>query len=71
MKKIMGKIDTTNQILIQALDCASKGIMIQDVSRKVVFLIVPVKRSQNGRRKRSLAKIVVTFLSAIPRLVCV
>ena len=37
MKKIMGKIDTTNQILIQALDCASKGIMIQDVNRKVVF----------------------------------
>jgi len=33
----MGKIDTTNQILIQALDCASKGIMIQDVNRKVVF----------------------------------
>jgi len=37
VKKIMGEIDTTNQILIQALDCASKGIMIQDVNRKVVF----------------------------------
>ena len=47
----MGKIDTTNQILIQALNCASKGVMIQDVNRKVVFLIMPVKRSQNGRRK--------------------
>ena len=37
MKKIMGKIDATNQILIQALSCASKGVMIQDVNRKVVF----------------------------------
>ena len=37
MKKIMGKIDATNQILIQALNCASKGIMIQDINRKVVF----------------------------------
>ena len=33
----MGKIDATNQILIQALSCASKGVMIQDVNRKVVF----------------------------------
>ena len=37
MKKIIGKIDATNQILIQALGCASKGVMIQDVNRKVVF----------------------------------
>ncbi|HHT9135802.1 MAG TPA: two-component system sensor histidine kinase NtrB [Candidatus Wunengus sp. YC60] len=37
MKKIMGKIDTTNQILIHALNCASKGVMIQDANRKVVF----------------------------------
>ena len=37
MKKIMGKIDATNKILNQALDCASKGIMIQDINRRVVF----------------------------------
>ena len=36
-EKDYGKIDTTNQILIQALNCASKGVMIQDVNRKVVF----------------------------------
>lgn len=33
----MGKIDATNKILNQALDCASKGIMIQDINRRVVF----------------------------------
>ncbi len=33
----MDNIDTITQILNQALDCASKGIMIQDISRKVVF----------------------------------
>ncbi|MDE1890671.1 MAG: PAS domain S-box protein [Planctomycetota bacterium] len=33
----MGNIDTITQILNQALDCAGKGIMIQDISRKVVF----------------------------------
>lgn len=33
----MENIDTTNKILIQALDCAGKGIMIQDADRKVVF----------------------------------
>jgi len=33
----MGKANTTNQVLIQALDCAGKGIMIQDADRKVVF----------------------------------
>ena len=59
----MGKINATNQILNQALDCASKGIMIQDVNRKVVFLIVPVKRSQNGRRRRLSVRIAVTSFS--------
>lgn len=33
----MRKSDAIIQVLNQALDCASKGIMIQDISRRVVF----------------------------------
>ena len=56
MKKIMGENDTTNQILIQALDCASKGVMIQDVNRKVVFFNHACEEITKWARKEIVGK---------------
>ena len=52
----MGNNGTINKILNHALDCASKGIMIQDINRKVVYFNQACEKITKWRKEEIIGK---------------